>query len=261
MGRHSVNRTTEFNAAPAQAASASAPAAAGEARRPMPFPREPEVVSAPVKQAEPKQSRPRGRGLGRLSMLLVILSIGFVAAAGITFVISPNWGGFGATADNGRIPNADGKLVPYINPHSIVIPKLHARAPIERVGTQDRELVIPLDPKVVGWWDGGAKPGAHRGTAILAGHINYSGVSGVLGSIGTLRPHDKIFVNGIHGKKHMRLRFTVTGVRTYRKTTLPYKSIFNQHSVGRLAIVTCGGPFDSSTGNYEDNVVVFAVPS
>ena len=255
MGRHSVNRTTGLTETPAPAAPASAPAAA-DGWRPMPFPREPEAAATPA-----KQPRPRGRGLGRLSMLLVILSIGFVAAAGITFVISPNWGGFGATADNGHIPNADGKRVPYINPHSIVIPKLHARAPIERVGTQDRELVIPLDPKVVGWWDGGAKPGAHRGTAILAGHINYSGVSGVLGSIGTLRPHDKIFVTGMHGKKHMRLRFSVTGVRTYRKTALPYKSIFNQRSVGRLAIVTCGGPFDSSTGNYEDNVVVFAVPS
>jgi hypothetical protein len=24
--------------------------------------------------------------------------------------------------------------------------------------------------------------------------------------------------------------------------------------------VTCGGPFDASTGNYLDNIVVFAVP-
>jgi len=225
----------------------------------MPFPREPEPAATPATPAKP--SRAHGRGFGRLSLLLVLLSIGFVAAAGITFVISPNWGGFGATADNGHIPNAGGKRVPYIRPHLIVIPKLHARAPIVRVGTADRELVIPLDPKVVGWWDGGAKPGARRGTAILAGHINYAGVSGVLGTIGTLRPHDKIFVTGMHGKRHLKLRFSVTGVRTYRKTTLPYKRIFNQRSTGRLAIVTCGGPFDSSTGNYEDNVVVFAVPT
>ena len=227
----------------------------------MPYPREPQP-SAPAQTAAPAEpARPGRRGLGRLSLLLVILSIGFVAAAGITFVISPNWGGFGATADNGTVPNAGGKRVPYISPHMIMIPKLHARAPIERVGTQDRELVIPLDPKVVGWWDGGAKPGARRGTAILAGHINYAGVSGVLGTIGTLRPHDRIFLTGMHGKRHVKLRFSVTGVRTYRKTSLPYKSIFNQRSAGRLAIVTCGGPFDSSTGNYEDNVVVFAVPA
>jgi hypothetical protein len=40
---------------------------------------------------------------------------------------------------------------------------------------------------------------------------------------------------------------------------LPYKKIFDQHAPGRLAIVTCGGPFDASTGNYEDNIVAFAV--
>jgi hypothetical protein len=59
----------------------------------------------------------------------------------------------------------------------------------------------------------------------------------------------------------MRLTFHITGVRTYKKTVLPYKQIFDQKSVGRLAIVTCGGPFDSSTGNYEDNIVAFAVPA
>jgi hypothetical protein len=29
---------------------------------------------------------------------------------------------------------------------------------------------------------------------------------------------------------------------------------------GRLVLVTCGGPFDASTGNYLDNIVAFAVP-
>jgi hypothetical protein len=222
---------------------------AGEApkRRPLPYP------------TPPVRTR---RAPGRMALILVVSAIGFVAAAGITFVISPNWGGGrGATANNGVVPTMHGKLVGYVSPHMIQIPKLHAQAPIVRVGTQDRELQIPLDPKIVGWWDGGAKPGARKGTAILAGHINYAGVSGVLASIGTLRPGDAVFVTGKHGSKRVRLRFTITGVRTYRKTALPYRQIFDQRSVGRLAIVTCGGPFDSSTGNYEDNIVVFAVPS
>lgn len=200
------------------------------------------------------------RGAARVALTLVLLAIGFTAAAGIAFVVSPNWGGASAV-NKGRIPSAFGKRVPFIAPHAIVIPRLHARAPIVRVGTQNRELVIPLNPHVVGWWDGGAKPGARRGTAILAGHINYAGVAGTLASIGRLRPGDTIFVTGRHGHRHVRLRFSVTGVRTYRKTALPYHRIFDQRSVGRLALVTCGGAFDSSTGNYEDNIVVFAVPS
>jgi hypothetical protein len=57
------------------------------------------------------------------------------------------------------------------------------------------------------------------------------------------------------------VKFAITGVRTYHKTALPYKEIFDQKSVGRLAIVTCGGPFDAQTGNYLENIVAFAVPA
>ena len=90
MGRHSARRT------------AAAPAPAGEPRRPMPFPRS--EAQAPA--AKPRRS---GRGIARLSLTLVLLAIGFIAAAGISFVISPSWGGgAGATADNGHIPNRSG---------------------------------------------------------------------------------------------------------------------------------------------------------
>jgi hypothetical protein len=193
-----------------------------------------------------------------------VIAIVLVAAAGITYVVSPNWGKHNANAaprNVGTVPTMHGKLVSYVSPNSIDIPKLKARAPIVRVGTQNRELAIPLDPKIVGWWDGGARPGARKGTAILAGHINYSGVTGVLARIGSLNPGDTLYVTGMHKKKKVRLTFRITGVRTYKKTVLPYQQIFDQRSVGRLALVTCGGAFDSSTGNYEDNIVAFAVPA
>jgi hypothetical protein len=120
---------------------------------------------------------------------------------------------------------------------------------------------VPLNPKNVGWWKYGAKPGATVGTAILAGHINYAGVKGSMADIGKLNPGDEVDVYGTQNadRRHL-VRFGVTGVRTYHKTSLPYKQIFDQKSLGRIVIVTCGGPFDASTGNYLDNIVVFAVP-
>ena len=122
-------------------------------------------------------------------------------------------------------------------------------------------LDVPLNPKTVGWWNGGAKPGAKKGTAILDGHINFQGVDGVLSRIGTLDPGDTVYIDGLHNGRKTRLKFSITGVRTYDKKGLPYKQIFDQTSVGRLAIVTCGGPFDAQTGNYLDNIVAFAVPA
>jgi hypothetical protein len=209
---------------------------------------------------------PVSQSAGWVPFLCVLAAIAAVAGSAVTWVTSPSWGAQHATTAQarnvGKVPTAAGALVAYIAPYQIEIPKLGARAPIVTVSTTpDGALDVPLNPKTVGWWNGGAKPGAKKGTAILDGHINYRGVDGVLSRIGTLNPGDTVYIRGLHGGKRTRVRFSITGVRTYEKHALPYKEIFDQSSVGRLAIVTCGGPFDAQTGNYLDNIVAFAVPA
>jgi hypothetical protein len=49
-------------------------------------------------------------------------------------------------------------------------------------------------------------------------------------------------------------------MRAYAKAVLPAASIFSQHVAARLAIVTCGGPFDAATHHYLDNIIAYAVP-
>jgi sortase (surface protein transpeptidase) len=189
------------------------------------------------------------------------------ALAGITWRTSPYWGNNNVEAharNIGVVPTAapPHQVADIIAPNRIEIPKIDATAPIIPVGTTpDDELDVPLNPRTVGWWKYGAKPGATIGTAILAGHINYAGVTGSMAAIGKLNPGDQVYVFGKQNADNRHeVKFRVTGVRTYHKTRLPYKQIFDQKSVGRIAIVTCGGPFDASTGNYLDNIVVFAVP-
>ena len=114
---------------------------------------------------------------------------------------SPHWGGpenvVAAPRNVGDVPTQDGALVPFVAPNRIEIPAIDATAPIIKVGTlPGRELEIPLNPRVVGWWSSGAKPGARKGTAILAGHINYAGVTGEIAEIGTLDPGDKVYMYG-----------------------------------------------------------------
>jgi len=203
---------------------------------------------------------------------LVVLAIAVLTSSALLWVTSPQWGGGdepGTQRRNvGVVPVTPGAVAAAtIAPVRIEIPALKAVAPIINVEVlPGRELDVPQDPMVVGWWKGGARPGARTGTAILDGHINYKGQSGVLGKIGTLNPGDDVYVygfgpNGKNKKTAFRLHFVITGVRTYNKQALPYAEIFDQKSVGRLAIVTCGGPFDASTGNYLDNIVAFAVPA
>ncbi|MEO8889671.1 MAG: class F sortase [Jatrophihabitantaceae bacterium] len=213
-----------------------------------------------------EHARPRAKSgfAAWIPFLCFLSAILLVSGAAITWVTAPNWGKHNAIAaprDVGAVPSLQGALAALISPYMIEIPRLKSKAPIVDVGTlASGALEIPANPRTVGWWSHGAKPGARKGTAILAGHINMSGVEGVLARIGTLNPGDLVLVDGLHGGKHTQVKFKITGVRTYAKKGLPYKEIFNQNSVGRLAIVTCGGPFDASTGNYLDNIVAYAVP-
>lgn len=209
------------------------------------------------------------RTAGWVPFALVVAAIVAFAGAGVVWVTSPYWGKKVITAaprNVGVIPVvAQSTVAPaaFVSPYRIEIPKLGASASIVNVSVLGGgELDVPLNPKVVGWWKDGAKPGAAKGTAILDGHINYAGVEGVLATIGTLNPGDRVFVYGLSAtKKQTKIAFTITGVRTYNKHNLPYQQIFDQGSTSRLALITCGGPFDASTGNYEDNIVAFAVPS
>jgi hypothetical protein len=217
---------------------------------------------------------------GWVPFACAIASLVAVAFAGITWLTSPYWGhnaqakarNVGSIPTRSAPPGTAGRsggrtsgpspVADIVAPNRIEIPKLRANAPIVDVGTTpDGEMEIPTDPAKVGWWQYGAKPGAGEGTAILAGHINFHGVTGSMAEIGKLDPGDEVDVYGKQNVDQQHLvRFAVTGVRTYHKTALPYRELFDQHSIGRIVIVTCGGPFDASTGNYLDNIVVFAVP-
>lgn len=212
--------------------------------------------------------------IGCILGLVMTLSVG-----GILWHTSPSFGhsAKAQTRNVGSVPNSVAEPATTtsgtpgtapansgaLSPMRIDIPKLHASAPITNVGTTpDLELDVPLNPHVVGWWSPGAKPGAKRGTAVFAGHINYAGVTGTFSDIGKLGPGDKIMIHGkFDSTKEQNDTFIVAAVRTYHKTSLPYQQIFDQDVAGRIALVTCGGPFDQATGNYLDNIVVYAVPA
>jgi hypothetical protein len=52
--------------------------------------------------------------------------------------------------------------------------------------------------------------------------------------------------------------FEITGVRRYPKDHFPTELVYGNTNNAGLRLITCGGWFDSSTGHYVDNIVVFA---
>jgi LPXTG-site transpeptidase (sortase) family protein len=139
-------------------------------------------------------------------------------------------------------------------PARLIVPSLGVDAPVVGIETQGAVLVPPDDPRTLGWWTGGARPGARFGGALITGHTVSSG-GGAFDDLETLRRGDRVAVRTLRGV----VRYRVTGVSIYRKASLARDAerLFSQDVPGRLVLVTC----EDWTGEvYLSNVVVFAEP-
>ena len=152
----------------------------------------------------------------------------------------------------------DGPLV-LLPPARLRVAALRVDAPVVPVSVDaGGGLELPDDPSVLGWWAGGADPGAGTGTVVVAGHIDTKEAGpGVMARVVDLPVGAGLVLSDAHGRS---VAYTVAAIRTYDKDDLP-ASIFARSGRERLVLVTCGGPFDSRTHHYRDNIVVYAVPA
>ena len=117
---------------------------------------------------------------------------------------------------------------------------------------------MPDHPSTIGWYRFGPAPGAARGSAVLAGHVDSVryGV-GPLASLRRLHRGDRIVVIDRRGGPE---RFRVDQTQLISKQTLALDKVFALGGVPLLRILTCGGAYLPDRGGYQDNVVVTAVP-
>lgn len=143
-------------------------------------------------------------------------------------------------------------------PTWVSIPRFGVRAPIEPKGiAADGAMDTPPNPRIVGWYLYGARPGDAWGTTVLDGHVDSAATGpGAFYDIVRLRPGDSIVVGGPAGI----VRYAVTSVTERPKSPASAPDVFRMDVPGRLVLITCGGAFNAATGHYVDNVVVFARP-
>jgi len=111
--------------------------------------------------------------------------------------------------------------------------------------------VPPVEqPEVAGWYEPGPEPG-QVGPSIILGHVNGGGRPGVFAQLDQLEPGDDVYVDD--------RTFRVTEVQRADKTAFPSKRVYAETEQPELRLITCGGAFDSASGNYLDNVIVYAV--
>jgi hypothetical protein len=149
--------------------------------------------------------------------------------------------------------------------YDAVAPPVRLRVPAARVDTQLERLgratggtiSVPKSPYVAGWYVEGPRPG-QLGPAVILGHVDSKAGPGVFFHLTELNPGAVISVDAADGTSR---NFLVTAIDRVPKTSFPTDQVYSPTLQPSLRLVTCGGAFNRSAGEYRDNVIVYAVPA
>ena len=157
-------------------------------------------------------------------------------------------------------PAAGSSTVPVLQlpesaPIKVRIPALGVTSKVMELGLErDGSMEVPPGAYPVGWYDRSPTPG-ELGPAVLAGHVDWGGEPGAFYGLRELLPGDQVVVQREDGST---ATFAVDRVEEHEKDGFPTDEVYGDVPYAGLRLITCGGTFDEDTGNYEDNVIVFA---
>ena len=128
----------------------------------------------------------------------------------------------------------------------------------QQVGFGERLLHqghVRVEPALgAGWYDLGPAPG-QVGSAIIVGHVDWSGHAGVFYRLRDLKPGAQINVTRADGSVAV---FRVSSIQEFPKTAFPTTLVYGNTAYAGLRLVTCGGAFNSKLHSYDDDIVAFA---
>jgi sortase (surface protein transpeptidase) len=90
---------------------------------------------------------------------------------------------------------------------------------------------------------------------VILGHVDSFTEPSVFYKLKDLRKGDTIYVTLADGQ---RPAFTVYGIQEAAKDRFPTSAVYGQVAYQGLRLITCGGPFDTASGHYLDNIIVYA---
>jgi sortase (surface protein transpeptidase) len=139
-------------------------------------------------------------------------------------------------------------------PVSLSIPAIRLSTSLLDLGLNPNQTVqVPDDFTQAGWYEYGPSPG-QRGSAIILGHVDSYQGPAVFYKLRDLKPGDRVDVTLAD---RVITHFEVRQIAEYSKAQFPTQLVYGSHGYSGLQLVTCGGIFDSQTGHYLSNVVVY----
>lgn len=116
------------------------------------------------------------------------------------------------------------------------------------------ELEPPKDWDSAGWFSDGIVPG-QVGPAVIAGHVDSPTSAAVFYRLDELVAGDRITVTMSDGSERV---FQVQRSERAAKSAFPTSDVYGTSPTPALRLITCDGTFDTATGHYTDNLIVFA---
>jgi sortase (surface protein transpeptidase) len=139
-------------------------------------------------------------------------------------------------------------------PLSLRVPAIGLNVSLSTLGlNSDGTVQVPTDIQQPGWYRLGPTPG-QVGSAVILGHVDSFQGPAVFYKLRNLAAGDMVDVSLADG---VTAQFKVTSVAMYLKTGFPDQQVYASHGYSALQLVTCGGAFDSNSGHYLSNVVVY----
>jgi sortase (surface protein transpeptidase) len=144
---------------------------------------------------------------------------------------------------------------PVATPDALTIPEIGVSSRLSSLGlTTQGTVQVPSTASAAGWYTRSPRPGS-VGPAIILGHIDSYQGPGVFFRVAVLRAGYPIYIRRSDGST---VEFRVTAVRSYLKDRFPTQAVYGPTPDAELRLITCGGAFDSATGHYLSNIVVYA---
>lgn len=172
------------------------------------------------------------------------------------------------TRSLGEIPDATksasqqtGRFMQFAQPVTISAPSVGIESPLVTVGkTATGSIDTPqgVDFDKAAWYRDSPAPGQY-GASVIVGHVDSyqnDNAASVFYSLSKLKPGDT--VNITRADKTTAV-FEVYALREYGRQSVPANQVYSAHTNNaELRLITCSGSFDTKSGEYSDNTVVFA---
>ncbi|MDA2803103.1 class F sortase [Nocardiopsis suaedae] len=146
--------------------------------------------------------------------------------------------------------------LPRSAPVDLSIDTIGVRARLLELGLRDDGSLEdpPLeDSGAAGWYALGPSPG-EAGPAVITGHRDTAEGPSVFVRLEELRPGDRFTVAREDGSAP---EFEVERTQRADKDGFPTERVYGPTPYPEIRLITCAGAFDSVTGHYEENLIVF----